>query len=218
MLSINDAKAAKTDYERYLVRHGIPRHYWKLGVEEALFVPYKVQRTFEGAKKAGNIVRECTAAEQAGYWAGLNQLVSTWQPGYGDNAENNLIVFCCEDEKLAHYCMYTLVHRMLTKLYKESKKSYKIGTFRYYELWRLLQLDDPLDSPNVVIIPSVVDEGNSNQYTSFRELFTSSFQILCCSALGPQAFFNKYHVVPGYMFYVESISRMFDVNKLKEKP
>jgi hypothetical protein len=217
MLTINDARAAKTDYERFLVRHGVPRHYWKLGVEEAKFLSYKVYRTFEGAKNKGNLVRECSDQEQAGYWVGLNQLVENWKPELGQNAENNLIVFCSEDEKLAHYCMYTLVHRMLQSLMKENQKSYRLQTYRYYELWKLLQLDDPLDCPNVVIIPSVIDEGNSNQYTSFRELFTSSYQIFTCTALGPQAFFNKYHVVPGYMFYVESLVKMFDVTKLAER-
>lgn len=216
MLAINDAKAASTDYERYLVRHGIPRRYWKMGVEEVQFLPYKINRTFEGSKK-GNLVRECSSEDQNGYWVGLNQMVSNWKPSHGENSENNLIVFCCEDEKLAHYCMYTLVHRMLMSLFKERQKSYRISTFRYYELWRLLQIEDPIDSPNVVIIPSVVDEGNSNQFVSFRELFTSSFQIMCSSSLGPQAFFNKYHIAPGYMFYVESITKMFDVKKLEKK-
>ena len=211
MLAINSAKAAKTDYERFLVSHGVPQHYWKLGVEDVTFLSYKVNRTFEGSKKS-NLVRECSDTDQTGYWVGLNQLVTNWKPSQGENSDNNLIVFCCENEKLAHFCMYTLVHRMLIQLQKD--RSYRLATYRYYELWRLLQLEDALDTPHVVIIPSVVDEGNSNQYVSFRELFTSSFQILCCTSLGPQAFFNKYHVNPGYMLYIESITKMFNISNL----
>lgn len=210
MLAINDAKAAKTDYERYLLRHGIPRTFWKMGVEEVSFHPYKIQRQIEGSKKL-SLLREVTDVQQSGYWTGLNQLVSSWSPSLGDNADNNLVVFCCEDEKMAQYCMYSLVHRMLHQTFRESQKSYKISTYRYYELWKLLQIEDPLDCPNVVVIPSLIEEGTSNQYASFKELLTSSFQIFCCTSLGPQAFFAKYRVLPGYLFYIDRISRMYAI-------
>jgi hypothetical protein len=207
MLAINDAKVAKTPYEKFLLKHGVPRIFWNLKVNEVTFLPYKVSRTWEGSKKT-SLLRESSDTTQASYWIGLNQLVDTWNPSHGDNLENNLIVFCCEDEKLAQYCMYTLIHRMLSYLIKKNEKSYKIATYRYYELWKLLQLDDFLDTPNVVIIPSVVEDGTVNQYAAFRELLTSSFQVFCCTALGPQAFFNKYKTLPGYLFYVDKIVSM----------
>jgi hypothetical protein len=210
MLAINDIKAAKTPYEKYLLKHGVPRAFWKMGVEQVSFLPFKINRSCEGTKKL-SLVKEYSDKEQASYWEGLKQLIPTWNPSHGDNPNNNLIVFCSEDEKSAQCCMYTLVHLMLTRLHQENPRSYKVNTYRYYELWKLLQLEDPLDTPNVIIIPTIVDEGNANQYTSFRELLTSSFQILCCTSLGPQAFFNKYHILPGYLFYIDRVLKLFPI-------
>jgi hypothetical protein len=213
MLAVNDVNAARTSYERYLLKHNIPRIFWNLAVNEVRFLPYKISRIWEGSKK-NNLLRDCSDSDQSSYWLGLNQLIDTWNPSRGDNPDNNFIVFCCEDEKLAQYCMYTLIHKMLSYLIKEKDKPYKLATYRYYELWKLLQLDDFLDIPNVVIIPSVMEEGTPNQFTAFRELLTSSFQVFCCTALGPQAFFNKYKTLPGYLFYVDKVVSMFPIKRM----
>jgi hypothetical protein len=210
-MAINDAKAAKSPYEKFLLSHRIPRQFWKYGVASLEFVPYTIGRKIDGHKKLKEILA-VSAEDQQSYWQGLTDYVGKWQPDSADSPAEQFVVFCCEDEKTAQHCLFTLAHYMLQGLYRRTSR-YRLVTQRNYELWKLLQSEEALDLPNVVLIPSIMSEITNAQYATLREMFTLSFRIFAATSLSPQEFFERFNYLPTMMFYVESIKTSFDVQK-----
>lgn len=235
MIQHNDAKAALNNYERTLFQSKMPRVYWKHLVKNISFLDYQVCRTIyetildapgKKTKKPAittQSIRPLASArgsQQADNWKALASGVQVWNPKgpsvptatEGASPESHISLYCCENLQQAQWAMYTMMHYMLSGIYKKSERPYRVETVRTFELLDMARIEDTQVAPNVVFIPTITADCSAAQAQMVSELMSTSYRILACTTLRPQEFFDKFGYLPYPTFYINEIQEIQSVD------
>lgn len=200
MFQHSDAKNIFNRYEQYLFQARMPRQFWPYVVSKLQFLDFEIQRQVDGSKKAKKIL-SLTADQQQAYWTNLVHLVKTASLT-GRDVQCQSVVFCSENLKDAQFAVFSFMHWML----QLRARDYKVEVWRTIELSKLMQLSDSLDIPDVLIMPALISSMSSNDNAILAELFCSSYRIFAATALSPQKFYDRFHYVPTYAFYLDELT------------
>lgn len=210
MLQHNDSHAVSNKYESYLLQQKVPRQFWRHFVRDIDFLPVQIDRGVEGTKKLRTIFA-ATPEQQLGYWTNLLTLVSNWDPSGKDSPDAHFALFCCENLRDAQFCLFTMTHFMLASLFTQRRR-YKLQVVRNYELYKLLDYSEILDAPNVVMFPNLIPEMTRDQISNLTDLFSSCYRMFAATTMGPQKFFEKFNYLPHYVFYVDKIKMLGQID------
>lgn len=239
MIQHNDALAATNNYEKYLFNCRMPRPYWKHIVKDISFLDYQVCRPYQetlieapvaGAKKpkkaAAAVVSKgirpfvtAHGSQQVQNWKALSEGIQVWNPkgpavatpGQGVSPETHLSLYCCENLQHAQWAMYTMMHYMVSSIYRKSERPYRVTTMRTFELLDMARIEDTQVAPNVILIPTITAECSSAQASMISELMSTSYRVLAATTLHPQEFFDKFGYLPYPTFYINEIKEIQSV-------
>ena len=204
MIQHNDAKATKTKYEEFLLRHHMPRQFWSHVVSQPVFNHFSISKTIEGKPKPVELFQSSPAL-QTQYWNNLLSVISNWSPSGADAPEEFCALFCSENVRTAQFMAFTAMHYMMIKQFDKKTRSYKAEVHRIYELYKLLQMEDAMDIPSVVVVPQVLPNIPPQQISAMSELLTSSFRMFIATTMTPQKFFEMFGYIPSHIFYVDTL-------------
>lgn len=212
MIQHNDISAPKSQYDKVLLQRKMPRQFWPYWVSQVSFADLTINRSIEGQKKS-KVLYKATAIEQAGLWKNFIQMLWAWDPKTG-GPDHHVAIFCSENVRDSQFMLFTCMHAMIAKMFRDNNWAYRVETVRLYELWNLLQNTDPMDVPNVVMIPSIVSDITGTQNSTLLEFFNSSYRVFGATALSPQKFFDRFGYLPDYIFYLDTIEQLSPIKSL----
>ena len=204
MIQHNDAKATKTKYEEFLLKHRMPRQFWGHVVSQPTFNHFSISKVVEGKNKPIELFQSSPAL-QTSYFNNLLGVISSWNPSGADAPEEFCALFCSENLRTAQFMAFTAMHYMMTKQFDKKTRNYRAEVYRTFELYKLLQLEDAMDAPAVVVVPSVLPTAPPLHVSAMSELLTSSYRMFISTTMTPQKFFEMFGYIPSHIFYVDTL-------------